>query len=291
MIKKFLIITASDSKYGDFLINHWLKSLLPNINKRLVDIAVLDYGLTSEQRKKILKKAKIIKCLRDGNITNIRYRDMLSFLKKNNYQQIMSVDGGDLIFQDNIMNIFDEHKTEIRVVSEGLMIPSHESALLSKPFNKDMANNILKTLRNKKLFNGGLVIAPISEFIKLCRFQLKYTKKPELFGLDQVLLNYYLYKNKNFFELNNTYNFVIATARHKFKIKQGIFLNAQGKPITIVHNTGGSDTWRPIRNFGYGKDRNKIRPFVYYWLRFGYNLSFITIPVMRFFLKIVGPKK
>jgi len=80
MEKKFVIITSSDLKFGDFLINHWLKSLLNNIDCKLVDIVILDYGLSEKQYRILLSKnVKIVKCIRDGCVNNLRYRDMLIF--------------------------------------------------------------------------------------------------------------------------------------------------------------------------------------------------------------------
>ena len=55
MGKKFLVISSSDSKYGDFLISHWLPSLMDNSDRAKVDIAVVDYGLTVSQKKQLEK--------------------------------------------------------------------------------------------------------------------------------------------------------------------------------------------------------------------------------------------
>ena len=97
--KRFLIITSSDAKYGNFLINHWLNSLKKCINKKEVQIVVLDYGLTKQQIKSLTnQQVKVITCKRDGHVVNIRFRDMLNFLMKNKFQQILSCDSGDIIF-------------------------------------------------------------------------------------------------------------------------------------------------------------------------------------------------
>ena len=191
MKKKYAIITASDSKYGDFLVNNWYKSLLNHVNLKLVEIVILDYGLTSEQKNK-LSLAKLISCKKDGHVTSLRYRDMSKFLEKNKYKWILSVDGGDIIFQDTIMPLFEEHLNKIGVVSEGLIAPNHEFVFISQPFSEDVSENILNELKNKKMLNGGVVIAPYKKFIQLCRFIIKNTKNPKFFGPDQVLLNYYL---------------------------------------------------------------------------------------------------
>jgi len=284
MKNKYLIITCSDSKYGDFLMNHWLKSLYKNINPELVDIVVLDYGLNAEQIRGIKLCAKVIGCKRDGNVVNLRYRDALTFLKSNKYEQVALMDGGDIIFQDNIMAIFEENAGDFRAATEGIQTSTHETALFSDPINQKLKEEVLKLTNKKRVINGGLIVAPRLKFMKLCRFMVKNIKKLDKFGSDQLLINYYFYKY-GFFEIDRKYNFIIATASNRFKIKNGFFLDKDNKKIPIVHNTGGRDFWRPIKNFGYGPGYNKIKPIIYYWLRFGYGASFIVVPLMRRILK------
>ncbi|HON14461.1 MAG TPA: hypothetical protein PK897_10070, partial [Treponema sp.] len=76
-MKTNLIITASDKKYGDFLIEHWYASLRANTNLEHIDVAVLDYGLSVAQRFYLQSNGVIVRsCERDGHVTSIRYRDM-----------------------------------------------------------------------------------------------------------------------------------------------------------------------------------------------------------------------
>ncbi|MEI6850251.1 MAG: glycosyl transferase family 8 [archaeon] len=285
MQKKFVIITSSDSKYGDFLADHWLKSLKVNLDTDLVDIVVLDYGLTSSQKNKLRKDVKIVKCVRDGHLVNIRFRDMLNFLKKSKYEQIISSDGGDIIFQKDITSVFYDHPSEFRIVAEGIQIPNHETSIFSSPFDRTFTKQIMAITKGKKTLNCGFIVAPVGKFKALCNFVLDKVNNLDLFGPDQVAMNYFLYKN-GFHELSEDYNFIIATAKKRFSIKNGVFLNELGKPIAVVHNTGGKDRWRPVSNFGYGSDRNRLKFFVYHWLRFAYFFSFITIPVLRLYIKL-----
>ena len=46
-----VIVTSSDSRYGDFLVRHWGRSLKTNVDLRDIDVVVLDYGLTAIQRQ------------------------------------------------------------------------------------------------------------------------------------------------------------------------------------------------------------------------------------------------
>jgi len=282
--KKFVVIGMSDAKYGDFLINHWLRSLKENIDENLVDIAVLDYGMTEKQVKKLLEKSvKLEKSNKDGHVVNIRYRDMLKFLEKNPYEQIMTCDSGDLIFQDDITHLFHKHKDKYRGVCEGLAPPAIEYTLVQKPFPKEIEEEIEKTLINKKMVNGGLVIAPYEKFIELCKTMNKLIKNKHIFGPDQVVLNYTLYK-EGFKNLDKKYNYTITT-HGKFKIKKGIFYDHKKNIIPIVHNSGNFSFFRPIKNFGYGENYNKLKLFPYLSLRAAYSLNFIVNPVLRFFRK------
>ena len=46
-------------------------------------------------------------------------------------------------------------------------------------------------------------------------------------------------------------------------IKKGIFYKHNREKITIVHNAGQMDFFRPINNFGYGKEFNQIKYVIY----------------------------
>jgi len=260
-MKKFAIITACDSKYGNFLVNHWLKSLLMNIDRNLVDIVVLDYGLTNEQKERLLSKEVIvIKCNRDGHVVNIRFRDLRKFLEKNKYEQIISCDSGDIIFQKDITHLFFKNKNDFRIVAEELKDPFMKQILRRNLFSKHLKKEIIQILNNKKSLNAGFIVAPTDKFILLCKFIEDNLINKKVFGPDQFLVNIYFYRH-GFFEIGSDYNFIITIFNRKFKIKNGMFLS-NGKIIPIVHNAG--DFFRCIKNFGYGKGHNKVKPVHYF---------------------------
>ncbi len=281
--KRFAVITASDYNNGDFLINHWLKSLLKNIDTNIVEVIILDYGLSEYHKKIILSNgAKVIKCVRDGHVVNIRYRDMLRIIKKRRYKQILTCDSGDIIFQRNIMELFDIHPSKFRAVCEDMSAPMLEYTLLQKPFLEEITEDIKITLRNKKMINGGLVLADVKNFQKLCEYMMKYIINKKIFGPDQIILNYVLYKN-GFVNLGRNFNYVLTTVKDKFKIKNGVFFMKNGDVISVVHNAGGNRIFRPIKNFGYGPEYNNFNHLTYYLLRIFYRLNFVSKPVLRFF--------
>jgi len=82
---KNAIISCSDDNCGDFLTKHWLPSLLKNVDLKNIDIIVVDYGMT-ENQKQILKKNKVILFpgIKDCAIVVARCRDMAKLLTEKN---------------------------------------------------------------------------------------------------------------------------------------------------------------------------------------------------------------
>ncbi len=77
-------------------------------------------------------------------------------------------------------------------------------------------------------------------------------------GTLQLVLNYLLYSH-GFVELPPRYNFVLMTAKSKYRIREGRFYDGAGELIPLVHNAGGSDKLRFVRDFGYGPGCNRPR--------------------------------
>ena len=83
MPKKHVIITTTDEKFEDFVVNHWLKSLQDNVNLENIDVVIFDYGLRKEQVTELKKKKIIVKKYQKVyRVNNIRFRDVVDFLKK-----------------------------------------------------------------------------------------------------------------------------------------------------------------------------------------------------------------
>ncbi len=284
-MKKNLIITASDSKFGDFLINHWLKSLLDNVNIDNTDIVILDYGLNNSQKEKLLSKnVKVIGCKRDGFVINIRYRDTLDFLNRIDYGQVLFCDSGDIIFQEDISHLFLENKDKFRVVREGLKSLINEYSFLKKSFSKDFEKEIKKTIFNERIINAGFIIGSAENFKKLCSCVFKNIKNLNVFGPDQVIVNYYLYKN-GFVELDKKFNYLPTTAVNRFKIKNGVFFDEDNLIIPVVHNAGGNSFFRSIKNFGYGENYNELDLKVYKSLRALYLMTPFFNKISKSFFK------
>ncbi|MBN2421692.1 hypothetical protein JXB41_00575 [Candidatus Woesearchaeota archaeon] len=255
---KNVIFTACDSKYGDFLTDHWLNSLKENVNLKNIDIVVLDYGLTKEQVSK-LKKEKVIveKCKRDGHVVILRFRDMANFLRKHKYYLVLSVDGGDVIFQADISDIFEKNKKSFQAVYEDVNL-AFDDLFFKQFFKKEDCYKIKAMIKGKKMVNAGVIVSPANKFRKLCEeINFLITDKSK-FGPDQIAVNYIFYRD-GFNELEKKYNFLVSTSHGKFYIRKGIFYLNNGEKIPVVHNAGNVSFWRVVKNFGYGNRYNKLK--------------------------------
>ena len=267
MAKSNVIITFSDSKYGNFLVNDWLSSLKENVDLKDTDIVVLDYGLNETQRSNLKKSGvKIIKCVRDGKIVVIRFRDMSAFLRKSDYLQVLECDGGDIIFQSNISPLFKENKDKLRAACEYYPPRFNELASFQESIDPGLMKDIRKYTSGKRMVNAGMLLGPRKKFIEMCDFCYSNIRNKEKFGPDQSLINYFLYKH-GFVELDPGYNFIIYTTNRKFYIKEGRFFFKDGTLIPIVHNAGMNSFIRGIEDFGYGSSKNRLKRFRFYIFR------------------------
>lgn len=269
--KKFAIISSCDAKYGDFLVKSWIGSLKANVNLENIDIIILDYGLNKNQKKNLKTEGvKIVPCKRTGHIVNTRYKDMLNFLKTHKYEQILSCDGGDIIFQTDISPLFYKNKNSYRGVYEEVQKIEFFSIFMKK-FEHKTKEKILRQLKDKKIINGGLILAPYKKFITLCEKIDKMVKNKNDYGPDMIMLNYAL-QGENFFPLKKEFNFIPTTSNEKFEIRKGTFYNKRGEIIPIVHNSGGSPILRVVKNFGYGEGYNRLSVTLYYSLKFFFKV-------------------
>ncbi|PIP14848.1 hypothetical protein COW98_00495 [Candidatus Roizmanbacteria bacterium CG22_combo_CG10-13_8_21_14_all_35_9] len=268
---KNVIITCSDEKYGDFVVNHWLASLKDNVNLKNIDVVVIDYGLTSKQKKSLKKnQVMVFRGMKKYHIVNKRFFDAGRFLKQNLYDQVLFIDGGDTIFQKDISCLFRENKTIFRVVPLGMEVLFFEW-FISNNFEKGIKEKIWQVVKNKPVINAGVIFAPYKKFINLCLKMKKLIKDKDAWGPDQIVVNYYIYQSKYKF-LDNKYNYMMSTMPKGFIIKNGVFYEPDGKKIAIVHNAGQIDLTRPIKNFGYGKKYNQIKHLIYHAKKTQYKI-------------------
>jgi len=254
---KHVIFTGSDANCGDFLVSHWLKSLMDNVDLSNIDIVILDYGLTKEQVSKLKDKGVIVKkCVKDGFPNAIKFRDIANFLSKHKYGQVMTCDAADIIFQSDISGMFEKNKKMLRASCESISVP-FEDFLFAGKIKRSEVRKIKETVKGKQMVNMGVLFGPSALFTKLCREVNRILEGNKRWGSDQAAANYVLYKI-GFKKIHQKYNFGPTTSNHKFYIKNGIFYLEEGEKIPIVHNVGCVTSFRAVKNFGYGRSRNSV---------------------------------
>jgi len=268
--KKNVIITCADARAGDFLADHWLRSLVKNVDLSETDIVILDYGLTEAMKERIRARsaAHIVPCVKNGHLVVLRFRDMGALLKGASYEQVLSCDGGDIIFQSDISAVFREHPGEFRAVSEGYLTPFQDTLTRRTQRVVDAAldGRIFRALYGQPAINGGFILAPRASMIELCDFIHAHVTDQGAFGPDQILIGYFFYLH-GFHSLDPRYNFILYTSQDSFRIVGGRFLDSQSRIIPVVHNAGRFAWFRVIDDFGFGPDRNRLKKGLYYLVR------------------------
>ena len=249
------IVTCSDSRYGDFLVSHWGTSLRANVDLSDIDVVIFDYGLTNTQRKGVEAlgfQVRSGKC--DGHVVNVRFRDMREWLPTTSYDQVLLIDGGDIIFQSDIHHLFETNKQDFRAVCEDLLVPAFALYISTEDFEPNVFQEMFKYLEHRPLINCGFVLGPCEKMLELCDSCCNNTNSLRRAGVDQFLTNYHLYQD-GFVQLDAGYNFVLLSTRHKFKVRAGQFVDPQNQLIPVVHNAGMGT--RLFRDFGFGPSCNR----------------------------------
>jgi hypothetical protein len=247
--KPHTIITASDASCGDFLVTHWLASLRENVVLDLVDVVVLDFGLTAGQRA-ALDGVRVVPVRGEGSVNVSRRAETARFLEKHDYDQVLAVDGGDLIFQRDLSHLFETHKDLLRGVPERYPIPL---PILLRGTHGALRRSIREQLRGRSMVNGGFLLGPSEKMQDLghaIRCQMADLR------FDQPLVSCLLHQS-GFLALDEIYNFVLWTARQSFQVEDGTFHTDGGERVAVVHNTGLMNPFRVVADFGYGPGHNQ----------------------------------
>jgi len=100
-----------------------------------LDVAVLDYGLSTAQRFYLKDYGVLLNsCQKDGHVVILRFRDMARLLEEHPYEQAILSDSGDIIFQGSLLPLLQDHSNQFRAVMEDLK--SGFSIFLSDDFFK-----------------------------------------------------------------------------------------------------------------------------------------------------------
>lgn len=265
-MKANLIVTASDRRYGDFLIEHWYASLADSSDLSAIDIVVLDYGLSTAQRYWLEGHGIATRaCVRDGHPAVVRYRDLRALLAGASWEQVLLCDSGDIIFQSDISEVFRIEPGRFRAATEDYK-PPFSVFISGEFFDSRDRERLTERFVLSPMINGGLVVGPREKMLRLAEVILGTTKTLAKFGPDQIVLNDVLWRD-GFYELEKLWNYVVATAKEGVAIEAGVFRTGSGRLPAVVHNAGNLSFLRPVENFGYGRDRNQLKEEVYVALR------------------------
>lgn len=274
-----VIIAGSDQNCEQFLVNHWLKSLIDHVNLENTDVIVLDYGISTESKEFLRQQGVIIHSFpKDGVVPTVRFLDTLKILRKTNYDQVMTCDGGDLIFQKDISCLFNQDKNSFRAACEG--IPQPIGLYLIGSMRRKDALLVKEATKKKRIINSGFIIAPRARFIRLLE-ETQTLIKRNWWGVEQPIFNYIFYRD-GYTELPCTYNFTLGNPRADYIIKDGKFYFEDGELISVVHNTGGSSWYRLITDFGYGPGLNHQNTLRFHTIRTTHKLTNIFYDILNF---------
>jgi hypothetical protein len=189
-------------------------------------------------------------------VGDIRFRDMAAIARSRNYDQLLLVDAGDLIFQADISGLFEQDKDCFRAVCEELPVPIHHVFMDLSDVPRGVRRRVLGFLYDKPVINCGFMLGPVAKFQLLWQTFAELGSGHQCYCTDQLVVNYLLYRD-GFCALPSGYNFVVVSMRAPFSIRQGVFHDAAGKVIPVVHNAGMKQFTRRIANFGYGPAYNQ----------------------------------
>ena len=124
------IITASDSRYGDFLIDQWLASL-HNVTLDGINVIVLDYGLTDSQRRGPGgRRPPLWLPQRRQRYEHPLPRHGDRAAPEDCYDQVLAIDGGDVISHPEMSaRCSSGDKEKFRGVCEEIEIPFNDGIL------------------------------------------------------------------------------------------------------------------------------------------------------------------
>lgn len=256
------IITYMDNYFVENLEYDFLDSLVNKANYK-GKIVILDYGMNAEDVERIKSKFDIFvyKCDKVMPVFSNRYYDIPNVidLLDENITHIMTIDGGDVWFQDEVNEIFEKSQNGIGCVEENRIIGEDEfTDYCMNKMSEIEKKRILKNLSGKKVRNSGVICGPKLDMKNICSKIAADIEKSssEFFGIDQIYFNYewYLLDSDKRISLDELYNFVIVTNVDRYIEKEGCIFTDTGKLVTVVHNAGAN--WRILKRSFENKNMN-----------------------------------
>jgi len=255
--KKNAIITAINADTEPFFLKHWLPSLLQTNDTHNLDIIILSYGISPDAIRIMKQNGCIyVPCTQNGHVVNIRLRDASRFLAqhRHTYNQVMHIDGGDIIFQADISPVFSMHPASVRIASQHM--PIHILYLITRAsFDTRMYPLLFRTVYGKPVLNAGVIVAPTDKFISLFSEAYSLIINTTRFLPDQMAINYVLYRD-GYTLLPDRYNYMKTFSLLPVQVRHGTVYARGVSRVPIVHNCGWKQILRPFKRFGYGPECN-----------------------------------
>ncbi len=219
-MKRHVITTACDARYGDFLVCHWLRSLQENVNLSNIDVVVLDYGLSRQQSTELEKRVVVCRpCRKDMHIVSARFRDLAELSREGQYDQMAIFDGGDIIFQADISPLFEQHQDRFRAATEpnctGML---HHALLGPGDIRPEYRQELFDYLRDRPVVNGGVIVGPARLYSELYSELNRLAAGLTHFGTDQLVVSWFMYRH-DFVPLDERYNFILISTQSDFRVR------------------------------------------------------------------------
>lgn len=251
--KDTAIITYIDDNYVENLENDFLISLIERA-KYKGKIVILDYGMNEESVNRIKERFPVLvyKEMKNMPVFSIRNRDIPKVIDslEENITHIMTIDGGDIWFQEPILEVFNITEKRIGCVQEDRVIGIDQFTNdCLDVLKKEKRDEIINSIKNEKVKNSGVICGPREKMKSLLMniYADMIKAGVEFFGIDQLYFNYEWSKLRNEEKviLDDIYNYVIITNKDKFNNVEEIIFTENWKKVCIVHNAGGN--WRILK--------------------------------------------
>lgn len=265
-----------DKNYEENLEYDFLKTIR-NVAGYKGKIIILDYGMTEETVRRIVKKynADVFRFNIKISVFADRYKDIPIVLSQldEDITDILVSDGGDIWFQEQITEIFGQSEKGIACIEENRVFGEDEwvnKCLNNLPAEKK--KDIMKVLKGNRVKNSGVICGKKSLLEELLKnvYNDIVDCGYDFFGIDQLYFNYewYQLESDDRLALDETYNYVLVSHKEDYHAdKNGEIITNNNVKVKVVHNAGGN--WRMFdRPFA-----NKSENYEQYVIENVYKLS------------------
>jgi hypothetical protein len=249
MLKKesTAILTCMDLNFECNFINDFLKTLR-QIAGYKGKIITLDYGMSIEAINRIKNEdenVEIIKCSKDRHIFSVRFRDMPKIIDSlpDEITHVMSIDGGDVWFQEPVDEVFELCKDRIGYIEEYYLGNNWWNRQILNLLSLEEVEKLSKNFRGTRQKNAGMICGPKEIISRVSSLIGQYVLNNgmDFFGLDQLYFNYIINNMAEYekIPLPPKYNYVLIDNTQKFTIENGLIYDENHELMTVIHDAGG----------------------------------------------------